>query len=167
MTVGPAEPEDERLQRIGEVADQVGVTARTIRYYEELGLLGNTDGRLKGAHRLYSDTDVARLRELIGLRDLLGLSLEQLTEIAEEADVAVCLRAQWENSADDTDRANVLLAGLPHVQRQLELVRSRQRSLADFEAQLLTKLTDMRAILAKHDRAPAVPSRRTGPRVKR
>jgi DNA-binding transcriptional MerR regulator len=144
-------PAEQRLQRIGEVAEQVGVTARTIRYYEELGLLGSTDGRLKGAHRLYNDADVARLRELIGLRDLLGLSLEQLTELAEEADVAVCLRAQWENSADDADRADVLLAGLPHVQRQLELVRSRQRSLADFEAQLLTKLSRMREVLAAHD----------------
>ena len=60
--------------RIGEVAEQVGVTTRTIRYYEELGLLGS-DARSKGAHRLYSEADVARLRELIRLRDLTSLPL--------------------------------------------------------------------------------------------
>jgi DNA-binding transcriptional MerR regulator len=143
--------EEQRLLRIGEVAEQVGVTTRTIRYYEELGLLGTGGDRLKGTHRLYSDADVARLRELIRMRDLLGLSLEQLTELAEETDVAVFLRAQWENSTDDAARAQVIRAGLPHVERQLELVRSRQRSLADLEAQLLDKLSSMQQALATHD----------------
>ena len=39
----------------------MGVTARTIRYYEELGLLGTGTTRERGAHRLYTDADVARL----------------------------------------------------------------------------------------------------------
>jgi DNA-binding transcriptional MerR regulator len=68
--------------RIGEVAEQVGVTPRTIRYYEERGLLDRED-RPKGAHRVYDEADVARLRELLRLRDLLGLSLEELVELAE------------------------------------------------------------------------------------
>jgi DNA-binding transcriptional MerR regulator len=51
----------ERSYRIGEVAERVGVTTRTIRYYEELGLLGTAAGRSKGAHRLYNDADVSRL----------------------------------------------------------------------------------------------------------
>ena len=44
----------ERSYRIGDVAERVGVTTRTIRYYEELGLLGTASARTKGAHRLYS-----------------------------------------------------------------------------------------------------------------
>jgi len=54
----------ERTLRIGEVAARVGVTTRTIRYYEELGLLGAGSGRAKGAHRVYGEPDVARLEEL-------------------------------------------------------------------------------------------------------
>jgi hypothetical protein len=61
--------------RIGEVAERTGVTTRTIRYYEELGLLEGAE-REKGRHRLYCDSDIARLRELIRLRDLLGVSLD-------------------------------------------------------------------------------------------
>jgi len=75
--------------RIGEVAEQVGVTPRTIRYYEELGLLGATESRSKGAHRHYTDADVARLRELIRLRDLLGLSLEELVALVRAHGVAL------------------------------------------------------------------------------
>jgi DNA-binding transcriptional MerR regulator len=59
--------------RIGEVAERVGVTPRTIRYYEEIGLLPG-GSRVKGAHRLYDDNDVERLTELTRLRDLLNLS---------------------------------------------------------------------------------------------
>ena len=50
-----------RVFRIGEVAEQVGVTTRTIRYYEEVGLLGG-DGRPKGAHRHYTQEGVDPLR---------------------------------------------------------------------------------------------------------
>jgi MerR family transcriptional regulator, repressor of the yfmOP operon len=46
--------------RIGDVAKQVGVTPRTIRYYEELGLLGSGSEREKGAHRTYAEADVGR-----------------------------------------------------------------------------------------------------------
>jgi len=63
---------DERRYRIGELAERTGVTTRTIRYYEELGLLEKAGERAKGAHRLYAEADVGRLQELIRLRDLLG-----------------------------------------------------------------------------------------------
>ena len=63
--------------RIGEVAERVGVTPRTIRYYEELGLLGSGSEREKGSHRTYAESDVARLQELIRLRDLLGLHVRR------------------------------------------------------------------------------------------
>ena len=62
--------------RIGEVAARLGVTTRTIRYYEELGLLGSGRKRSKGAHRLYCEADIAHLQGVLRLRDLLGLSLE-------------------------------------------------------------------------------------------
>src|ERR671937_2293493 len=85
----------ETQYRIGEVAEQTGVTTRTIRYYEELGLLGSAAEREKGRHRLYCETDVARLRELIHLRDLLGVSLDELRclLVAENSSVQEALRS--------------------------------------------------------------------------
>src|SRR5438105_9759606 len=59
-----------RMIRIGEVAERVGTTPRTIRYYEEIGLLPGGQRR-KGSHRVYDDDDdVERLLELKRLRDL-------------------------------------------------------------------------------------------------
>jgi len=82
----------EHSYRIGEVAERVGVTTRTIRYYEEFGLLGTAAARTKGAHRLYTETDIARLEELIRLRDLLGLSLDELVALAEAEEARAALR---------------------------------------------------------------------------
>ena len=109
--------------RIGEVADRVGVTTRTIRYYEERGLLGAESDRAKGAHRLYDEADVVRLQELIRLRDLLGLTLEELVELAEAEEARAALRGQWEESASDEERARIVEEAIPLVERQLELKR--------------------------------------------
>src|SRR5439155_1188624 len=110
----------ERSYRIGDVAERVGVTTRTIRYYEELGLLRTASARTKGAHRLYTDADIARLEELIRLRDLLGLTLEELVALAEAEEARAALRNQWAESATDIERARIVKAAIPLVERQLE-----------------------------------------------
>jgi MerR family transcriptional regulator, repressor of the yfmOP operon len=137
----------ERLYKIGEVAEDVGITQRTIRYYEELGLLGADRARLKGSHRVF--TDAARLRELVRLRNLLGLTLDELTQLAEAAQVSQYLRLRWESSTEDAERAEIIEAAIPNVERQLELVDARQRSLAEFAAELTDKLARMRERLAE------------------
>ena len=129
--------------RIGEVARLVGVTARTIRYYEEVGLLGGDAERPKGGHRLYSETDVARLREVVRLRDLLGLSIEQLIKVTEVEQARECLRARWHSTDDDAERVRVLEGAIPLVQQQLDLVRTRRHNLDEFERELTDKLESM------------------------
>jgi DNA-binding transcriptional MerR regulator len=131
--------------RIGEVADRVGVTTRTIRYYEELGLLGAGSGRAKGAHRTYGEADVSRLEELIRLRDLLGLSLEELVELAEAEEARAALRDLWHDDPTDAERRRIVDEAIVHVERQLALVRSRQRTLDDFAGELDAKLRSLRA----------------------
>jgi DNA-binding transcriptional MerR regulator len=134
----------ETALRIGEVAQRVGVTPRTIRYYEELGLLGSGSGREKGAHRSYAETDVARLQELIRLRDLLGLTLEELVELAEAEEARADLRGRWAEDPSDEERLRIVEEAIPHVQRQLALVRARQATLEEFAAELDTKLSRLR-----------------------
>jgi len=129
--------------RIGEVAQRVGVTPRTIRYYEELGLLGAGE-REKGAHRTYAEADVARVQELIRLRDLLGLTLEELVELAEAEEARAALRGRWEEDPTDAERLRIVEEAIPHVERQLALLRSRQVTLEEFAAELEEKLRRLR-----------------------
>ena len=133
----------DRRYRIGEVAERAGVTTRTIRYYEELGLLGTTAARTKGAHRLYTDADITRLQELIRLRDLLGLSLDELVELAEAEEARAALRNQWAESATDHERARIVKAAISLIERQLELVSARQQRLSEFADELAEKLRSL------------------------
>ena len=123
--------------RIGDVARLVGTTPRTIRYYEELGLLPGPRSRAAGAHRTYSPEEVERLSEIMRLKQLLGLSIEELGTLlaAEEARAAV--RAQLRRDDVDRSRRHELLSeALGHIDRQLELVRRRAAELSKLESEL-------------------------------
>jgi DNA-binding transcriptional MerR regulator len=65
--------------RIGEFAEQAGVTPRTIRYYEDLGLLGPSQREGQG-FRYYTETELGRLKKIEALKQL-GLSLEEIGEV--------------------------------------------------------------------------------------
>lgn len=74
---------DEHFQ-IGEVAESVGLSLRSIRYYEEIGLV-TPSGRTEGGFRLYTDSDVERLRLVKALKPI-GMSLETIGELLAAAD---------------------------------------------------------------------------------
>ena len=63
--------------RIGDAAAQAGVSTRTLRYYEELGLL-TPSGYTAGGERRYRDTDLLQLKRILELREVLGMNLEEI-----------------------------------------------------------------------------------------
>ena len=135
----------DRCYRIGKVAERLGVTTRTIRYYEELGLLGSGTDRSKGAHRLYGEGDIARLQEVLRLRDLLGLSLESIVDLAQAEEARAALRDQWYDDPTDEERLEIVEQATAIAKRQLALVRARQQTLEQFAAELEEKLVLLRA----------------------
>lgn len=64
--------------KIGEISELSGLTLRTIRYYEEMGLL--SAGRTNGGQRFYSDQDLVYLKRIIELKSL-GFTLEEISRI--------------------------------------------------------------------------------------
>ena len=134
---GAPRPAPGEQLRIGDVARLVETTPRTIRYYEQMGLLGAPGARAAGAHRTYSLEEVERLREIMRLKELLGLSLEELGALlaAEEARAAVRAQLRRED-VDPARRRELLTEALGHIDRQLELVRRRGAELAKLEEEL-------------------------------
>jgi DNA-binding transcriptional MerR regulator len=124
--------------RIGTVAERTGVTPRTIRYYEEIGLLHGSC-RQKGEHRLYDDADIERLQELTRLRDLLNLSLEELKDVLEAEEAGAALRRAWQGTDSPSERLSIVEAALPHIEMQLALVRRRMQELEGLESELAEK----------------------------
>ena len=134
--------------RIGEVAKLTGTTPRTIRYYEEIGLLPAPSDRVPGAHRSYREEDVDRLTELLRLKDLLGVSLEELKELVSAEDARAALRREWQSGIEDpVRRRQILDESLGHIAGQLELVRRRRDELAKLEDELLARRKRIRSLI--------------------
>jgi len=133
------------ILRIGDVAQLTGTTPRTIRYYEEIGLLPATGSRARGAHRAYAESDVERLQELLRLKDLLGVSLDELRELIAAEDARATLREEWQSGVEDpVRRRQILEEAVTHLGLQLQLVRRRRDEIADLEAELVAKRRRLR-----------------------
>lgn len=75
---------DDQLLRIGDAAELVGLSLRTVRYWEEIGLV-EPSARSKGGFRLYSATDLRRLLIIRAMKPL-GLTLEQMRQLLSTMD---------------------------------------------------------------------------------
>jgi DNA-binding transcriptional MerR regulator len=147
----------ERRLRIGDMAKLTGTTPRTIRYYEEIGLLPSEHAREPGAHRTYGEEDLERLQELLRLREVLGVSLEELGELVAAETARAALRREWHEGIDDPIRQReVLEQSLGLIENQLELVRRRRDEIDTLRRELETKRRRVR------DRLRALARKRGG-----
>jgi MerR family transcriptional regulator, repressor of the yfmOP operon len=132
--------ESRRTMRIGEVAELTGTTPRTIRYYEELGLLGEEQAREHGQHRCYDADDVERITEVVRLKELLGLSLDQLRTLIEREAARAEMRSEFRRTEDPARRRELLVQLLDINRAKLELVRGRLQQLTDLESEIAERL---------------------------
>ena len=77
--------EPEEVTQIGALAKQLDITTRTIRYYEEIGLMG-TISRRGGTTRSYSKDDVLRLKFILKMKSL-GISLKEIQQLSDIFDI--------------------------------------------------------------------------------
>jgi DNA-binding transcriptional MerR regulator len=133
------------LLRIQEVAAEVGLTPRSIRYYEEVGLL-EPAARSEGAYRLYDESDIERLRFIRGLRDDAGFSLAQIGQLLEDEAARERNRERFRSTEDPTERKAILVDALDRVDRQIENLRHK----ADRLATMIDEAEARRRHLADH-----------------
>ena len=146
---------EERRFRIGDLAKLTETTPRTIRYYEEIGLLAS-EKREPGEHRTYGEEDLERLQELLGLRELLGVSLEELRELAAAESARASLRREWQAGIEDPVRQRqVLEQSLGHIENQLSLLRHRRDEIDKLSGELETRRRRVRDRLRALERKGA------------
>ena len=147
---------EERRYRIGDLAKLTDTTPRTIRYYEEMGLLASEHTREPGEHRTYGEEDLDRLQELLRLRELLGVSLEELRELASAETARASLRREWDAGIDDpVRRRQVLEQSLGHIESQLALLRHRRDEIEKLSGELETRRRRVRDRLRALERKGA------------
>jgi DNA-binding transcriptional MerR regulator len=135
---------EDRLVSIGEAAAAIGVTPRTLRYYEELGLVHSSRSSL-GAQRRYGPAEIARLNQVRELQTLLGLELDEIGENLDAFDRLDALREEYQSDPPAERRDEILSEGMAILERLLARVRERQTSLDAFAAELEARAERYRA----------------------
>ncbi|MFE3385364.1 MerR family transcriptional regulator [Streptomyces anulatus] len=123
---------DGKHMQIGEVAARTELSLRTIRHYEETGLVAPS-ARSQGGFRLYTETDVARLMVIRRMKPL-GFTLDQMRELLDATD-----RLDGDDQLDAGEREELLARVRAYQQTAAEQVEKLRVQLAraeDFEATL-------------------------------
>ena len=135
--------------RIGEVAQQAGVSTRTLRYYQELGLLD--PGQSPGGTRRYSANDVARLRRILELRDVMGFDLERISTILHAEDRLAELREEVRAGVSVARRREVVSEAITLNNAMRHQVHDKLEVLESFLVELETKAARYRQIASELD----------------
>ncbi|MFF7296797.1 MerR family transcriptional regulator [Streptomyces sp. NPDC008265] len=124
---------DDRHMQIGEVATRTELSLRTIRHYEETGLV-TPSARSQGGFRLYTESDVARLMVIRRMKPL-GFTLDQMRDLLEATD-------RLDSGAEPAD-AELTDAELTDAERRelLDRVRAYERSATEQVDRLRTQLS--------------------------
>lgn len=151
-----------QLLRINEVAADTGLTTRTIRYYEEMGLL-EPAARSEGDYRLYDESDLERLQFIRGLRDDAGFSLAQIRQLLEDDAVRERNRERFRTTGDPDERRALILDARERVDRQVELLEAKAARLATMIEEARARGRHLAAHLAELDGGPPPhPDRKAG-----
>jgi MerR family transcriptional regulator, repressor of the yfmOP operon len=114
--------------QIGEVAERTGVTQRTLRFYEEKGLL-RPPSRMEGGFRLYTDDDVERVQQIRRLQDLLNLSLAEIKDMVESDEALSQIRAEYRRDADLDQRIAAMREAIAISEKQHAIVHHKLEQL--------------------------------------
>ena len=133
-----------RHAQIGEVAERTGLSLRTIRYYEEMGLIAPS-ARTGGGFRLYSDTDVSRLM-LIKRMKPLDFSLEEMRDVLGILDSFDAVGGGGEDASALVERLGMYhdaaLARVEALQQQLAIAE-------EFAADLRREVTRQKKLVSR------------------
>ncbi len=138
-----------RLRRIGEAAEATGLTQRTIRYYEELGLL-KPAAHVTGGNRRYDDEDLERLQLIKRLREVVGLSLADIRTFIDTETERETLKAEYAATLDPIRRSDLLDRAEPLLRRRIELLERKLAAVDSFLAEERARLQRVQTLREAH-----------------
>ena len=137
---------DSAQLRIDAVAQRTGLTKRTIRYYEEYGLI-TPSGRSEGGYRLYTEDDVVDLERIQRLRDSAGLSLSEIRELLDAYSVRDRIRRRYRETDDPGERLALIAESIQVLTRQLQLIGSKRQALDALHSEYAERLATLRTMV--------------------
>ena len=137
-----------RLVQIQEVAAGTGLTPRSIRYYEEIGLI-RPAARSQGAYRLYDASDVERLALIRELRDVAGFSLAEIALLLEDEDARIRDRERFGATGEPAEKRAILRDLILRMERQVATLEAKADRLRAMLSAAEARRAHLRAHLAE------------------
>ncbi|MGG6310552.1 MerR family transcriptional regulator [Paenibacillus macerans] len=109
-----------RHWKVGDLAKITGLTVRTLRFYDQIGLF-SPSGQTESGHRLYNEADLSRLQQILSLKEL-GLSLEEIKSVLtdEQFSPLEAVNLQMARVKEQIRLQQEILESLQHVSKRMQ-----------------------------------------------
>jgi DNA-binding transcriptional MerR regulator len=138
------------LLKIDDVAKQSGLSKRTIRYYEEIGILPSP-GRSEGGTRLYRQEHVEFLKRITIAKEVLGITLQELQQFLSLTDTLESQRAEYKKVSGPREQKEKLTKMIEILNDQLEIIEQKIGKILSVQTELVTLRERARAAIGRID----------------
>ncbi|OKO92220.1 MerR family transcriptional regulator [Geobacillus proteiniphilus] len=132
--------------KIDDVARATGLTKRTIRYYEEIGLI-KPPARSEGGTRLYTAEDIERLKNIVAAREVLGFSLQELQHFLALKEKIEAHRTEYRHAAAGSEKWRELEQIGAGLRRQIAMLEEKMKKMTMLKQELEQMAERVDAIL--------------------
>ncbi|OIK13457.1 MerR family transcriptional regulator [Bacillus sp. MUM 13] len=123
--------------KIDDVAKRSGLTKRTIRYYEQIGLLPSPP-RTEGGTRLYTQDHIDFLEKITNAKEVMGFSLQELQQFISLSDTLELQKLNYRQVKGTAEQTEKLRMVLQTVEEKLELIEQKKKNMLAVEEELIT-----------------------------
>ncbi|QYR21335.1 MerR family transcriptional regulator [Paenibacillus sp. sptzw28] len=136
---------NDKKRSMEEVTERLGVTARTLHYYEEIGLLRNVE-RTSGGHRLYSEEVIVEMEHILRLKNVLGCTLQEIRSIMDADEQLATIRQSYQQETSDVNRTGLLDEASALLNRQIRLIEEKIAGMQEMKARFQQRLDKVESI---------------------
>jgi DNA-binding transcriptional MerR regulator len=140
----------DQFLKIDEVAHQSGLSKRTIRYYEEIGILPSPE-RSEGGTRLYRQEHVEFLKRITIAKEALGFTLQELQQFISLKDILESQKVEYRNLSDPREQRGKLTDILGILDDYLAMMEIKIRRMLSVQTELVTLRERARAAIGRID----------------
>lgn len=140
----------DELLKIDDVAQQSGLSKRTIRYYEEIGILPSPE-RSEGGTRLYRQEHVEFLNRIITAKEILGFTLQELRQFISLTNMLEIQKEEYKKVSNPKERRGKITESLVILDNQIEIIDQKIRKILKVQTELVTLRERARAAIGRID----------------
>lgn len=137
--------------KIDDVAKETGLTKRTIRYYEEIGLIKPPERSEKGT-RLYTEENIEQLKKVIAAREVLGFSLQELHHFLTLKVTIESHRFEYRNAVNQDDKKQELQNIASNLRQQIDMLEQKRKKMLELKNELEQLEQRIQTILQEEER---------------